>query len=69
MGMSMETAIERIRQQLEIGSGYSRHSIMMVLGEVSRAHGQQAADFLIREFELERLYGFVPGRQYDLFAK
>lgn len=68
MAMSMEAAIERIQQQLSIGSGYSRHSIMMVLGEVSRAHGQQAVDFLIREFDLENLYGFVPGRNYDLFS-
>jgi hypothetical protein len=37
----------------------------LILAEVSREHGQVALDQLIREFDLERIFGFKPGSVFD----
>jgi hypothetical protein len=37
----------------------------LILAEVSREHGQVAVDQLIREFDLERIFGFKAGTVFD----
>ncbi len=57
--------LDRARQLLEIqvgfGGGYNRQGARLILAEVADEHGQKAADDLIRELELERVFGFVSG--------
>jgi len=44
-----------------MGGGYNRNGARLVLAEVQREHGQTAVDQLIREFDLEHLFGFKAG--------
>lgn len=57
--------LEKARQLLEVHAGfggyYNAHGAKLVLAEVAREHGQGAADALIRELELERIFGIKPG--------
>jgi hypothetical protein len=45
-----------------MAGGYNRNAAKLILAEVEKEHGQAAVDRLIREFELERVFGFQPGR-------
>ena len=47
-----------------MGGGYNRNGAKLILAEVSREHGQGAVDQLIREFDLEQLFGFKPGSTF-----
>jgi hypothetical protein len=44
-----------------MGGGYNRNGARLILAEVQREHGQAAVDNLIRELDLETLFGFKPG--------
>jgi hypothetical protein len=35
------------------------------LSEVQREHGQAAVDQLIRELQLEQIFGFEPGTRFE----
>ncbi len=60
-GMTLNKARELITVQATMGGGYNRNSAKLILAEVHREHGQDAVDQLIREFDLEQLFGFKPG--------
>lgn len=62
--MTLERAREIIRQQISFGSGYNRHAVRLLLGEVQREHGLQAGDQLIRELDLESAFGLKPGTDF-----
>jgi hypothetical protein len=53
--------LERARQLLEVqagfGSGYNRNGARLILAEVAREHGQDAAERLIRELRLDEIFG------------
>ena len=61
--------LERARQLLEVQAGfggfYNANGAKLILAEVSREHGQGTVDRLIRELELERIFGFAPGTAFD----
>lgn len=59
--MTLEKARELIAVQANMGGGYNRNGAKLILAEVQREHGQGAVDRLIREFDLEQLFGFKPG--------
>ncbi len=59
--MELEKAREKLKLQASFGSGYNRNSARLILAEVQRVHGQGAADELIRELDLERVFGIKPG--------
>lgn len=59
--MTLDKARELVAVQAGLGGGYNRNSARLILAEVQREHGQQAVDRLIREFDLERIFGFKPG--------
>jgi hypothetical protein len=59
--MILARAHEIIATQLQFGGGYNRNAVRLLLGEVQRAHGQPAVDGLIREFDLETVFGLEPG--------
>ena len=60
--MTLEKARELLGTQVNFGGGYTRQGARLILADVAREHGQAAADALIREFGLDRLFGFVPGQ-------
>lgn len=63
--MTLERARQLLETQASFGGGYNRQGARLILVEVAREHGQEAVDGLIRELELERVFGFNPG---TLFA-
>jgi hypothetical protein len=62
--MTLEKARELLAVQADMGGGYNRNGARLILAEVQRDHGQPAVDALIREFDLETLFGFRPGTEF-----
>ncbi len=63
--MTLDDARNRIQQQLDLSSGYSRNALRTLLSEVARTHGSEAVDGLIAEFNLESLYQIYQGTIKD----
>jgi hypothetical protein len=63
--MTLDKAREMLGTHVSLGSGYNRNAARLVLGEVQRDHGQQAVDRLIREFNMEELWGIKPGTVFE----
>jgi hypothetical protein len=59
--MTLEKARELLTVQASMGGGYNRNGARLILAEVQVEHGQDAVDRLIRELDLETLFGFKPG--------
>jgi hypothetical protein len=62
--MTLEKARELLSVQANMGGGYNRNGAKLILAEVQREHGQVAVDQLIREFDLEQLFGFKAGTEF-----
>ena len=62
--MTLERAQELLRIQAGFGGPYNANSSKLILSEVMREHGQEAVNDLIRELELERIFGFRPGMRF-----
>lgn len=62
--MTLDRAHQLLKTQAGFGGGYNRQGARLILAEVAREHGQEAVDGLIRELELERLFGIVPGTRF-----
>jgi hypothetical protein len=60
--MTLDKARELIGVQVHMAGGYNRNAAKLILAEVEKEHGQAAVDRLIREFDLEQVFGFKPGR-------
>ncbi len=63
--MTIVRAHELLAVQADMGGGYNRNGARLILAEVQREHGQSAVDQLIRELELEGLFGFKPGTKFN----
>ena len=59
--MTLIKARELLTVQAGFGGGYNRNGARLILAEVAREHGQDAADALIRELRLNELFGIAPG--------
>jgi len=59
--MTLEKARELLAKQAQVAGGYTRNGARLILAEVQREHGQEAVDSLIRELDLENVFGFKPG--------
>ncbi len=59
--MTLDKARQLLSTQVEFGGGYNRNGARLILADVIREHGQAAADALVREFQLDRVFGFRPG--------
>ena len=59
--MTLDRARELLKVQADFGGSYNRHSAKLILTEVTREHGKKAADELIVELELNRVFDFVVG--------
>jgi len=66
--MTIEKARELIHVQCELGGGYNRNGVRMILADVHREHGQMTVDRLIREFDLELRFGIQPGSDLSRFG-
>ena len=63
--MTLDRARELIRIQVDMGGGYNRNSVRVLLSEVSRDHGQAGVDQLISEFSLDDKFGLQIGQQIN----
>lgn len=59
--MTLDKARELLAAQTQFGGGYQRNGARLIIAEVQREHGREAADRLIRELGLEALFGIKPG--------
>jgi len=62
--MTLEKARELLAVQADMGGGYNRNGARLILAEIQADHGQSAVDALIREFDMETLFGFKPGTEF-----
>ncbi len=63
MAMTIDRARELLLKQVDFGGYYNRNSARMILADVQREHGIPAADGLIRELDLETVFGIKPGEK------
>jgi hypothetical protein len=63
--MTLEKAKKLLAVQADFGGRYNANGAKLILAEVQREHGQAAVDGLIRELDLERIFGFVLGTRFD----
>ena len=63
--MTLYRARELFRTQLQLGGGYNRNAVRLLLGEVRREQGRQAVDGLIREYDSEQAFGLRPGTDFS----
>jgi hypothetical protein len=59
--MTLQRARELLAVQAGFGGAYNRNGARLILAEVTREHGREAADALIRELELATVLGIAPG--------
>jgi hypothetical protein len=59
--VTLARARELLEVQAGFGGSYNRNGVRLILAEVTREHGSAAADRLIRELGLDRVFGLVPG--------
>ena len=62
--MTLSKARELLAVQASMGGGYNRNAAKLILAEVQAEHGQASVDALIREFDLETLFGLRPGTEF-----
>ncbi len=67
--MTLNKARELVAVQASLGGGYNRNGVRLILGEVGREHGQAAVDGLIREFDLQGVFGITPGSDFSQFGR
>ncbi|MCB1753408.1 MAG: hypothetical protein KDI74_16960 [Gammaproteobacteria bacterium] len=63
--MTLERARELISQQIRFGSGYNRHAVRLILGEIQREYGQSAVDALIEQLALYEAFGLRTGTDFS----
>ena len=63
--MTLDKARELLQVQAGFGEFYNSNSAKLISSEVRREHGQAAVDQLIRDLELEKIFGFEPGTQFE----
>ncbi|MFP5381540.1 MAG: hypothetical protein ACLGG4_04685 [Gammaproteobacteria bacterium] len=63
--MTLDRAKQMLEVQASFGGFYNGNSAKLILSEVQREHGQDAVDRLIRELQLDRIFGFEPGTRFE----
>ena len=63
--MTLDKARELLMVQADFGGFYNGNSAKLMLAEVSREHDQAAVDQMIRECQLDRVFGFEAGTRFD----
>ena len=57
--------MELLRVQADFGGFYNANSAKLILAEVTREHGQAAVDRLIRDLNLDKVFGFEAGMHFE----
>jgi hypothetical protein len=57
--MTLARAAELLAVQADFGGFYNRNAARLILAEVAREHGAAAADRLIAQLALDRIFGFT----------
>jgi len=63
--VTLTKARELLAVQVHMGGGYNRNAARLILAEIQGEHGQTAVDALIREFDMETLFGLRPGTGFS----
>lgn len=63
--MTLDRARQLLKVQADFGGFYNGNSAKLILSEVQREHGQDAVDQLIRDLQLDRIFGFEPGTRFE----
>jgi len=63
--MTLDRARQLLKVQADFGGFYNSNSAKLILSEVAREHGQAAVDALIRELDLQSIFGFEPGMRFE----
>jgi hypothetical protein len=63
--MTLDRAKQLLKVQADFGGFYNGNSAKLILSEVQREHGQDAVDQLIRELQLDQIFGFEPGTRFE----
>lgn len=58
--MTLEKARQLLQVQIDFGGGRNRNGARLIIADVVREHGQQAANQLIAEMQLDQIFGFIP---------
>ena len=58
--MTLQKARQLLEVQAGFGGAYNRNGARLILAEVAREHGQEAADTLIRDLDLAAALGLAP---------
>jgi hypothetical protein len=62
--VTLTKARQLLETQASFGGGYNRNGARLILADVAREHGQEAADRLIRELRLDEVFGIAPGTRF-----
>lgn len=63
--MTLDRARQLLKVQADFGGFYNANSAKLILSEVQREHGQAAVDGLIRDLDLQAIFGFEPGTRFE----
>jgi len=63
--MTLDRARQLLKVQADFGGFYNANSAKLILSEVQREHGQMAVDGLIRDLNLDDIFGFEPGTRFE----
>jgi hypothetical protein len=63
--ITLDKAREFLQVQAGFGGFYNSNSAKLILSEISREHGRAAVDQLVRELELEKVFGFESGTRFE----
>ncbi|HRH80214.1 MAG TPA: hypothetical protein PLW81_04135 [Thiobacillaceae bacterium] len=63
--MTLVRARQLLKVQADFGGFYNANSAKLILSEVQKEHGQEAVDQLIRDMDLEAIFGFTPGTRFE----
>jgi len=63
--MTIDRARQLLKVQADFGGFYNANSAKLILSEVQKEHGQAAVDSLIRELNLQPIFGFEPGTRFE----
>jgi hypothetical protein len=63
--MTLDRARQLLKVQADFGGFYNANSAKLILSEVQKEHGQAAVDALIRELNLDGIFGFEPGMRFE----
>jgi hypothetical protein len=63
--MTLDRARQLLKVQADFGGFYNANSSKLILSAVMQEHGQGAVDQMIRDLDLERIFGFRPGTRFQ----